>query len=83
VNREPVIGTVVHYVTAPAALGGQCRAAIVTEVLGRAVDPSSMAEVDAWCVSLTVLHPLGMSFESGAVQSEDAHDGHTWHWAAA
>lgn len=85
---QPSVGRIVHYVsygTPPRADGSQaytsqCRAAVVTEVGGRAVDPRTGDEVDAWVVGLCVLNPTGHFFNQDVVQSEHAHDGGTWHW---
>lgn len=84
----PSVGRIVHYVSHGTPIRGdgtqaftkQCRAAVVTEVHGHAVDPSTLAEVDAWAVSLAVLNPAGMFFHTSVIQSETAHDGGTWHW---
>lgn len=82
----PSVGRVVHYVargSADGVYGKVCRAAIITEVKGRAVDPISGYEADAWVVHLTVLNPTGMFFNHDCVQHEaddDTHTGGTWHW---
>ena len=79
----PSIGRIVHYV-AYGTPGGEyvreCRAAIITEVNGRTIDPNTFQDTDSWSVGLCVLTPAGMFFNQDVVQSEDAHDGGTWHW---
>lgn len=80
---KPSVGRIVHYVsygTPGDEYGSECRAAIVTEVQDRAVNPSTLVEVDAWVVSLVILNPTGMFFKVSVVQSERSHDGGTWHW---
>ena len=80
---KPSIGDTVHYVSYGTPGGEytkQCRAAVVTEVIGRAVDPATGAEADAWVVGLCVLNPTGMFFNTSVVQQEHARDGGTWHW---
>jgi hypothetical protein len=73
----PSVGRVVHYVSYGTP-GGEypsvCRAAIITEVIGR-----SSGE-DGEIVGLCVLNPEGMFFNSEVVHSENAHVGGTWHW---
>lgn len=84
----PSVGRIVHYTsygTPPRADGSQaydsrCRAAVITEVNGRAVDPTTGAETDSWVVGLCVLNPTGQFFNQSVVQMEHAHDGGTWHW---
>ena len=85
---KPTVGRIVHYVsygTPVRADGSQayaslCRAAIVTEVTGRAVRPPDMTETDMHVVGLCVLNPTGQFFNRGVVQMEDGRDGGTWHW---
>ena len=66
---RPSVGRIVHY-----AQGGTiCRAAVVTEVTNRGQ------------VSLCVLLPGGMSFESlvhegGLIANTALHPPGTWHW---
>jgi hypothetical protein len=80
----PSVGRIVHYVSYGTPGGEyekECRAAIVTEVEGHAVWPSSLEESDMWVVGLCVLTPAGQFFNRGVVQMEDpAHDSGTWHW---
>jgi hypothetical protein len=85
---KPTIGRIVHYVshgTPPRDDGSQaydsrCRAAIITEVQGRAVHLPDLAESDMWVAGLCVLNPEGQFFARGAVQMEDGRNGGTWHW---
>lgn len=81
---QPSVGRIVHYVshgTPGGEYGKECRAAIVTEVEGRAVRPPTMEETDSWVIGLCVLNPAGLLFSQRVVQMEDAsHDGGTWHW---
>ena len=82
-NQVPAVGRIVHYVsfgTPGGEYGKACRAAIVTEVGERAVDPGTLEPVDSWVVGLCVLNPTGQFFNQGVVQREDHHDGGTWHW---
>lgn len=85
---QPTIGRIVHYVshgTPPRddgtqAYEPQCRAAIIAEVCGRAVQPPDMTESDMWVASLCVLNPEGQFFNRSVVQMEDGRNGGTWHW---
>jgi hypothetical protein len=85
---EPSVGRIVHYVAYGTPGGefpaGTCRAAIVTEVGGRAVDPNTGGEADAWVVGVAVLNPTGLFFDREIVQHDGDSDGHhfpgTWHW---
>jgi hypothetical protein len=81
---KPSVGRIVHYVSYGTPGGEhkkECRAAIVTEVEGRAVRPPTLEETDSWVVGLCVLNPTGQYFNRGAVQMENpSHDGGTWHW---
>lgn len=82
-SHEPSVGRTVHYVSYGTPGGEytkQCRAAVITEVTGRAIDPVTGDPVDAWVVGLCVLNPTGLFFNQGCVQSEQSHDGGTWHW---
>lgn len=68
----PTVGRVVHYVSYGTP-GGEfpqtCRAAIITEV-----------ETDT-VVSLAVLNPTGMFFNTGLTHDDGDHPaGGTWHW---
>jgi hypothetical protein len=76
-NQQPSIGRIVHYVsygTPGGEFGQQCRAAVVTQVHGR--DDLD----DTWRVGLCVLNPTGQFFNESVRQSEQWHDGGTWHW---
>lgn len=78
---KPTVGRTVHYVShgtpvredGTQAFTKQCRAAIVTEVLG---DPEAADTM----VNLAVFNPQGLFFDHATMHSEDVHDGGTWHW---
>jgi hypothetical protein len=73
--QTPSVGRIVHYVSYGTPGGeylSQCRAAVVTDV-------TSFTD-GAWTVSLAVLNPTGMFFNTGCVQSEEGREGGTWHW---
>lgn len=66
----PTIGRVVHYVSYGSADGryeSTCRTALITEV--RADE-----------VGLAVLNPTGIFFDRQVRNSENEHNGGTWHW---
>ena len=72
---RPSVGRIVHYVsygTPGGEYGRECRAAIVTEVLGVSDTTQS--------VGLCVLNPTGQFFNRGVRHDEDDHAGGTWHW---
>lgn len=80
---KPTVGRIVHYVsygTPGGEYGKECRAAVVTQVAGHAVDLATMAESDMWVVGLCVLNPTGQFFNPSIVQMENGRDGGTWHW---
>jgi hypothetical protein len=82
---KPSIGRIVHYVsygTPGGEYGKECRAAIVTQVVGPALDPATLQEsADSYVVGLCVLNPTGQFFNPSVVQMENpSHDGGTWHW---
>ena len=82
-GMKPSVGRIVHYVsygTPGGEYGKECRAAVVTEVNGNAIDPGTGTEVDAYVVGLCVLNPTGQFFNQGVVQMENGRDGGTWHW---
>ncbi|MDQ0376600.1 hypothetical protein [Amycolatopsis thermophila] len=82
-QQEPSIGQTVHYVSHGTPGGEytkQCRAAVITQVTGRAVDPATGDPTDAWVVGLLVQNPTGVHLAQVCVQSEQSHDGGTWHW---
>jgi len=82
-SQTPSVTRMVHYVSYGTSGGEytkECRAAVVTEVEGRAVRPPDMEETDMWVVGLCVMNPTGLFFRQHVVQMEDAHDGGTWHW---
>ncbi len=72
----PTVGSIVHYVSYGTP-GGEypsvCRAAIITD--------SVISDVGIdWPISLCVLNPEGMFFNTDVMHSEDEHRGGTWHW---
>ena len=82
---KPSVGRIVHYVsfgTPGGEYGKECRAAIITQVVGPAFDPATMQESkDSHVVGLCVLNPTGQFFNPSVVQMENpSHDGGTWHW---
>ncbi|MFJ8934039.1 hypothetical protein ACIRLA_46490 [Streptomyces sp. NPDC102364] len=88
---KPSVSRVVHYVSHGTPVredGGQahasrCRAAIITVVHGRGLDPASLDETDAWDVGLAVLNPTGLFFDEHCMQHESAagdYWGGSWHW---
>ena len=80
---KPSVGRIVHYVsygTPGGEYGKECRAAVVTEVPGKARVPHTEIETDLWVVGLAVLNPEGMFFNRRVVQMEHGRDGGTWHW---
>ncbi|MFF9554603.1 hypothetical protein ACF1DY_02045 [Streptomyces albus] len=82
-HPAPAVGRIVHYVSYGTPGGeytSQCRAAIVTAVNGRAIDPGTGGEAEAFDVALAVLNPTGMFFHEHCVQDEAHHNGGSWHW---
>lgn len=82
-SQIPSVGRIVHYVSYGTPHGeytSQCRAAIITDIKGRAISPLTGEEADAWTVGLCVLNPEGMFFNQSCVQSDEHHNGGTWHW---
>ena len=74
-SSAPTVGRIVHYVsygTPGGEFGQECRAAIVTDA------PGEQAEGDG-CVSLAVLNPTGMFFNTHVCEGQPT-DGGTWHW---
>jgi hypothetical protein len=88
----PSVGRVVHYVShgspvredGTQAFAAQCRAAVITEVpeylTAEPFDGCPNGTEGQWIVSLAVLNPSGMFFNTGLCQDEDSHEGGTWHW---
>jgi hypothetical protein len=93
-EQVPSVGRIVHYVSHGSPIRGdgtqaysrQCRAAIITEILG---DPAGTDTM----VNLAVLNPQGLFFDHAtmhheAPETEDQapgggalnHPGGTWHW---
>lgn len=75
VRVTPSVGRVVHY-TSYGTPGGEytseCRAAIITDV----------SPVDDTCVSLCVVNPTGLFFNTGVLEDDRPQPrGGTWHWA--
>ena len=87
-DQKPSVGRIVHYVSHGTPIrsdGSQaytslCRAAVITEVHGRAISPSTGADTDSWDVGLCVINPTGLFFHEHVIQQEGARDGGTWHW---
>lgn len=81
----PSVGRIVHYVsygTPGGEFASECRAAVVTQVLGRAGEPGTGRPLDVgYVVGLCVLNPTGQFFNQNVVQ-DDRPDrgGGTWHW---
>ena len=78
----PSVGRMVHYVsfgTPGGEFGCECRAAVVTEVVG-IFDEDNEDELVGWDLSLAVLNPGGMFFNRSVPQDEDKKLGGTWHW---
>lgn len=77
-TSKPTVGRIVHYVSYGTP-GGEydkaCRAAVVTQVVG----PDALTD-DEWHVGLCVLNPTGQFFRESVKQSQEYHDGGTWHW---
>lgn len=68
---KPTVGRIVHYVSYGTPGGeykSECRAAIVTAVVGSGV------------ISVVVLNPTGLFFDTGLYQDQDEKRGGTWHW---
>lgn len=85
---KPSAGRIVHYVShgtpyssdGSQAYAKECRAAIVTQVVGHAIDPATLREAEAYVVGLCVMNPTGQFFNPSVVQMENGRDGGTWHW---
>lgn len=74
-QQQPSVGRVAHYVSYGTPGGeyvSECRAAIITEAV------TSEVGVD-WPVSLCVLNPTGLFFNTDVAYSEERKGG-TWHW---
>jgi hypothetical protein len=68
-----IVGQGVHYVSYGTPGGeypSQCRAAIVTEIIG----------LDQELLGLAVLNPTGLFFDRDIPHDEDGHAGGSWHW---
>lgn len=80
----PTVTRAVHWVAYDHLKGtSRCRAAVITEVHGRTLDPVTLDETDAWSVSLTVFHTHGFTFEDVCLQHESADGDYrpgSWHW---
>ncbi|MFJ2650865.1 hypothetical protein ACIO1C_29620 [Streptomyces sp. NPDC087420] len=88
-DQKPSVGRIVHYVSYGTPGGeytSQCRAAIITEVAPLEGNDAAQADIENWdegqrcSVSLAVLNPGGMFFNTRLFQDETAQRGGTWHW---
>jgi hypothetical protein len=71
-EQKPTVGRIVHYKsfgTPGGEYAPKCRAAIVTDT-----DP------DSEVISIAVLNPTGLFFDTAIAQDEDKKRGGTWHW---
>lgn len=78
----PSVGRIVHYMSYGTPGGEylhECRAAVVTEVVG-VFDEDNEDELISWDLSLAVLNPTGMFFNRSVPQDEADKLGGTWHW---
>jgi hypothetical protein len=84
-EQKPSVGRIVHYVSYGTPGGeyvSQCRVAIITEVISDAVrgeNEYGVTTVPA-VVSLAVLNPSGMFFNTEVPYQGSAEAGGTWHW---
>jgi hypothetical protein len=70
-DQQPTVGRVVHYKSFGTPNGEyepKCRAALVTD------------EGDGRVISIAVLNPTGLFFDTAIAQDEDTKKGGTWHW---
>jgi len=75
----PSVGRDVHYVsygTPKGEFSSTCRAAKITEVTSE----GGTDGITPPRVSLCVFNPSGLFFDQNLPQSEDDHQGGTWHW---
>ena len=80
---EPTVGRMVHFVSVSgwgADRHVACRASIVTDVHGPAVNPATLEDSEMYDVDLCVISPTGTFFKHHSVQMEHARDADTWHW---
>jgi hypothetical protein len=76
---KPTVGRIVHY-SSTATGEPVCRAAIITEVGAYPPGVSEAGKANiAVPVDVTVFLP-DATFTDCCMQSEDSHDGGTWHW---
>lgn len=72
----PTVGRIVHYVsygTPGGEYGKENRAAVVTAV-------GDMQNDAGYTVSLAVMNPTGMFFNTNVLQDQNGRAGGTWHW---
>ncbi|MGW0681798.1 hypothetical protein ACWD2L_00350 [Streptomyces sp. NPDC002754] len=81
---KPTVCRAVHFVAYGSLKGtSRCRAAVITEVHGRATDPITLDDTGPWNVALTVFHPNGWTIEDVCLQDEAPDGDHrpgSWHW---
>lgn len=78
----PSVGRIVHYVSYGTPGGeflSECRAAVVTAVVG-IFDEDNEDELTNWDLALAVLNPTGMFFNCSVQQDETDKRAGTWHW---
>lgn len=85
----PTIGQIVHYVSYGTPGGeytSHCRAAIITAVTPLEGSDAAQADIENWDadqrfrVSLAVLNPTGLFFDTGLSRDDSFKRGGTWHW---
>lgn len=77
----PSIGRIVHYVSYGTPNGEyrqECRAAVVTDVVG--IFEEEGDDLRSYDLALAILNPTGMFFNCSVEQDETDKRGGTWHW---